>query len=199
MATSKAQRAGIWVIAVALTVGTIAGFIAMIIAPQNEAIDQANAQEEYQKMIEEMQKQQSEQRQAASKPLDGYKASSFNATSIKDLKVTYLKKGNGDKVKTADKISANYFGWTSDGKIFDSTNQDGTVTPAEFTVIEPEDSPDGSGVIKGWVDGLTGVPVGSTVELTIPGDMAYGNKDNGDGRPVGPLKFIVIIEKIVKE
>jgi len=199
MATSKAQRVGIWVIAVAMTVGTVAGFVAMILAPQNQASDQARAEEEYAKMMQEMQEEQSKQRQAASKPLEGYDAGRFDAGSVKDLKVKYLTRGNKSKVKTADKISANYFGWTSDGKIFDSTNQDGTVTPAEFTVILPEDSPDGSGVIKGWVDGLVGVPVGSTVELTIPGDMAYGNKDNGDGRPVGPLKFIVTIEKIVKE
>lgn len=187
MATSKAQRAGIWVIAVALTVGTIAGFIAMIIAPQNEAIDQANAQEEYQKLIEEYQKEQA----VLNEPLEGYKAAKFDVDSVKKLDVTYHKKGKGTKVASSDTISANYFGWDASGKIFDSTNKkDADATPAEFGLDQ---------VIQGWTKGLTGVPVGSTVELTIPGDMAYGNKDNGDGRPVGPLKFVVTIEEIVKE
>lgn len=187
MATSKAQRAGIWIIAVAMIIGTVAGFIAMILAPQNEAEDQAKAQSDYQKMIEQYQKEQN----ALNKPLDGYAAKKFDASTIDKLKITYHKKGKGTKVKASDKISANYFGWDASGAIFDSTNKkDAKLQPAEFSLNE---------VIEGWTKGLAGVPVGSTVELAIPGDMAYGNKDNGDGRPVGPLKFIVTVEKIVKE
>ena len=49
MATSRAQRAGIWVIAVVLTVGTVAGFIAMILAPQNQETDQQKVQAAYTK------------------------------------------------------------------------------------------------------------------------------------------------------
>lgn len=187
MATSRAQRAGIWVIAVALMVGTVAGFIAMILAPQNQVTDQAKAQEEYQKMIADYQKEQS----ALNEPLKGYEAKKFDANSVTKLEVTYLKKANGAKTKASDKISANYFGWDASGAIFDSTKKKDTdATPVDFGLTE---------VIEGWTKGLTGVPVGSTVKLTIPADMAYGSKDNGDGRPVGPLQFVVTIEKVVKE
>jgi FKBP-type peptidyl-prolyl cis-trans isomerase len=179
MATTNAQRAGIWVIAGALTIGTIAGFVAMIIAPQNEAADQKKAEEQYKQMLAEM-----------NKPLKGYEAESFDKDSVKKLNVEILKKGDGKKVEKTSTISANYFGWDANGDIFDSTNVGGTATPREFPL---------DGVIEGWTKGLTGLPVGSTVELTIPADMAYGDTDNGDGRPVGPLKFIVAIEKIVKE
>lgn len=187
MATSNAQRAGIWVIALALIVGTVAGFIAMILAPQNQAIDQVRQSEETQKMIEEYKKEQI----ASNEPLSGYEAKKFDADSVKKLDVVYLKKADGPKVKSSDTISANYFGWDVSGAIFDSTKKkDAKQAPVEFGLDK---------VIEGWTKGLTGVPVGSTVELTIPADMAYGSKDNGDSRPVGPLKFVVTVEKVVKE
>ena len=44
MATRKSQRIAIWVIAGVLVVGTLAGFIAMMVAPGNEAKDQAELQ-----------------------------------------------------------------------------------------------------------------------------------------------------------
>lgn len=185
MATSTAQRVGIWVIAVALIVGTLAGFIAMILAPQNEATDAAKQQEEYERMLKEYQEEQ----QKANRPLDGYKTDTFDADQVSELKVEVLKQGSGETLKADSKISANYFGWTADGKIFDSTNKNGTVTPAEFGL---------DGVIEGWTEGLTGQKVGSVVRLTIPADKAYGSTDDGTGRPVGPLKFVVEIKELVK-
>lgn len=66
---------------------------------------------------------------------------------MKDLKVTVLKEGSGSVVKEDSTITANYFGWTSDGSIFDSTNKNGKVTPIDFSL---------TGVIQGWTKGLTG-------------------------------------------
>ncbi len=185
MATSTAQRTGIWIIAIVLTVGTLAGFLAMVLAPQNEAAKAAQQQKDYAKMMKEYQEEQ----QKHIKPLDGYSAEPFNADDVKELKVEVLTEGTGEVLMADSKISANYFGWTSDGKIFDSTNKDGTVTPAEFGLNE---------VIKGWTEGLTGQKVGSVVKLTIPADKAYGATDDGSGRPVGPLAFIVEIKELVK-
>lgn len=188
MATSTGQRVGIWIIAGAMVLGTLAGFVAMILAPKNEAADAAKQQEAYQKMLADYQAKQREQ----NKPLDGYKAEKFDAASVKELNVKYLVKGEGEAVKATDTINANYFGWDASGSIFDSTNKKDAAKPApiDFSLAE---------VIKGWTEGLAGVPVGSTVELTIPGDKAYGNEDTGTGRPTGPLKFIVTVEKIVEK
>lgn len=183
MATSIAQRTGIWIIAVVLTVGTISGFIAMILAPQNEAADAVSQQKEYQQALKEYQEQQAK----ANQPLEGYKAESFDAASVTELKSDVLKEGDGAVLDANSKISANYFGWTSDGKIFDSTNKSGTTTPIEFSL---------NGVIAGWTEGLSGKKVGSVVKLTIPADKAYGSEDKGDGRPVGPLQFIVEIKEL---
>ena len=185
MATSTAQRTGIWIIAVVLIVGTLAGFIAMILAPQNEALTTAQQQKDYEKMMKEYQDEQAK----VNKPLDGYTADAFNSDDVKELKVEVLKQGEGEELKGDSKISANYFGWTSDGKIFDSTNKDGTVTPAEFGL---------DGVITGWTEGLTGVKVGSTVKLVIPTEKAYGETAAASGRPAGPLTFIVEVKELVK-
>ena len=183
MATSTAQRAGIWVIAVVLTVGTLAGFIAMILAPKNEAADAQRQQEEYAQMMNEYQEQQ----QQANEPLEGYSAEAFDANGVGELKVDTLKEGTGEALKADSSISANYFGWTSDAKIFDSTKKSGTTTPADFSLAQ---------VIPGWQKGLTGVKVGSTVKLTIPAELAYGSTDNGSGQPVGPLQFIVEVKEL---
>jgi len=188
MSTTKTQRIGIWIIAVVLAVGTIGSFFVIILANDNGQKDQEAAQKQYQQQLDAYKKLQEEARKA-NKPLDGYSVAKFDTDSVKDLKVETLKQGNGAVLKSDSTITANYFGWTSDGSIFDSTNKNGKVTPAEFSLAQ---------VIKGWTKGLTGQKVGSTVKLTIPADQAYGSTDDGSGRPVGPLVFIVEIKDVKK-
>ncbi|MGC1215659.1 MAG: FKBP-type peptidyl-prolyl cis-trans isomerase [Micromonospora sp.] len=103
---------------------------------------------------------------------------------LKKLTVTTLVKGKGPEVKAGQQITTNYVGvFYKDGKQFDSSWDRG----------EPATFPIGVGqVIKGWDQGLVGVPVGSRVQLDIPGDLAYGNQSVG-GRPGGPLRFVVDI------
>lgn len=184
MATTKSQRIGIWIIVVFLVVGTLGGFLAMVLQPSNDAADAAKQQDDYQKMLEEYKKQQEEAKKA-NRPLDGYEATPFDAASVTELQVETLVQGEGEELVADSKITANYFGWTSDGAIFDSTNKDGTVTPIDFGLNQ---------VIAGWTEGLTGVKVGSIVRLTIPAEKAYGATDDGSGRPFGPLKFVVEVK-----
>lgn len=177
MATSKSQRIGIWVIAVIMAVGTIGSFFVIILANDNAKVDQMAMQEQQKKLMEELAK--------SNKPLEGYEATPFDKETVTELGVEVLKEGEGEELAADSTITANYFGWTSDGKIFDSTNKDGTVTPADFSL---------AGVIEGWTEGLTGQKVGSVVKLMIPADKAYGSVDTGGGRPFGPLAFIVEIK-----
>jgi len=179
MSATKSQRIGIWVIAFVMLVGTIGSFFVIILQNDNAAVDQQAQQAEYQKMIEEM--------QAANRPLEGFEATPFDAAAVTALQVEVLKQGDGEVLTADSTISANYFGWTADGKIFDSTNKNGTVTPIDFGLAQ---------VIKGWTEGLTGVNVGSTVKLTIPADKAYGSVDTGTGQPTGPLVFIVEVKEL---
>ena len=191
--TPRWQRIAIWIVAIALTVGTIAGFIFMIVATQNPSVDPnkivANKQnEEYQKQLEDYQKQQTE-RQKTLRALDGFtdKVGTFDAASITSLQVETLKEGDGATVGDGATISANYTGWTPDGKIFDSTKVDGSdASPASFSLDQ---------VIQGWSQGLVGKRAGGIYLMSIPSDLAYGEQGSGDGSiPANtPLKFIVQI------
>ena len=190
MATKKSQRIGIWIIAIAMVVGTVGGFVAMMVDPGGETrqkIESDRQMAEYQKQMEAAAKARLE----SSKALEGYEASKFESSEITELRVEMLKEGDGEVLDADSTISANYFGWLSDGTIFDSTNQDGTVEPAQFPL---------SGVIEGWTKGLTGVKVGSVVRLTIPSDQAYGSAGNPPNiGPDEPLRFIIEVKEKVTE
>jgi len=192
MATTKAQQIGIWIIAVVLTVGTIGSFVAIVLANDNQAADSATTQEDYAKQLAEYQEQQkaaAEANAANSIAISGYEATTFDAASVTSLQKEILVAGTGDEVKSTDSINASYFGWTSDGKIFDSsTKKDtNTDTPVTFSLAS---------VIKGWTDGLAGQRVGSTVKLIIPSDQGYGATGSGIIPANAPLVFIVVIHAI---
>ena len=179
MATRKSQRIIIWVIAVVMTVGTLGAYFVVILA--NNSAQQET--EKVQKQAQEAQKQQ----QLSNKPLSGFEATPFDKATITELKVETLKEGTGPAATPESTVSANYFGWVSDGTIFDSTNKNGTTTPIEFGLGQ---------VITGWKEGLTGVKEGSTVKLSIPSDKAYGSQ--GAGGVIGPNEPLVFIVELVK-
>lgn len=195
--TTRAQQIGIWIIAVVLTVGTIGSFVVLILANDNQAKDQTSSQADYEKQLADYTAQQKKAAQTNadnSIALSGYSATPFDAASVTALQKDILVAGTGDEVKATDSISASYFGWTSDGAIFDSsTKKDtNTDTPVTFSV----DANAQSHVIQGWIDGLVGQRVGSTIKLTIPADQAYGAAGSGVIPANAPLQFIVIIHSI---
>lgn len=179
MATRKSQRIIIWIIAVVMTVGTLGAYFVVILA-NNSAQDEAAQKQELQKQIQA-------QAQKANQPLAGYSVTPFDKASVTELKVETLKEGTGVVATPSSTVSANYFGWTSDGTIFDSTNKSGSTNPIEFGLNQ---------VITGWSEGLTGVKEGSVVKLTIPSDKAYGAQGGGTIGPNEPLVFIVELVKV---
>jgi FKBP-type peptidyl-prolyl cis-trans isomerase len=183
MATPKSQRIGIWVIAIVMLIGTIGSFAVMILANNNQVKDQQTQQQAL-----AAQNQQVIDQAKSNKPLDGYSAAPFDKASISGLKTDTLVQGDGAVATATSTLTVNYFGWTSNGSIFDSTNKTGTATPTDISL---------SGVIPGWTTGLTGVKAGSTVRLTIPADQAYG----AAGSPPliagnEPLMFIVEVRAV---
>lgn len=179
MANAKKSRKkdiAIVVIVALFLISSIAG--TFLLAMQGSGNTKTAAEIEQERAIEKIQK---EQEAIVHEPLEGHTAEPFDKDSVKELKVETIKEGSG-KAATADStVVANYFGWTSDGKIFDSNKG------IDFPL---------SGVIEGWTKGLTGVKEGATVKLLIPGEMAYGNEDDGSGRPYGPLAFIVELKEV---
>jgi peptidylprolyl isomerase len=106
-------------------------------------------------------------------PADATKTASGLAYKI-------LQTGPGTKSPVAtDRVTVNYSGWTTDGKLFDSSLTRGA--PAHFGVGQ---------VIKGWTEGLQLMHVGDKVRFWIPANLAYGDNPAG-GRPAGMLVFEV--------
>lgn len=181
-AKENAKRVVIILAVIGFVFSSVAVTILAVMSSNNDN-EVARQQEDLMRQIQEQQEMQ----QAPKEPLAGYEATPFDAASVTELKVETLVEGSGTAATADSTVSANYFGWSADGKIFDSTNRSGEATPIDFPL---------SGVIEGWTKGLTGVAEGSTVRLTIPADMAYGAEDDGSGRPFGPLMFIVELKEV---
>ncbi len=95
------------------------------------------------------------------------------------LAYTILKKGTGTKSpKATDTVTVHYSGWTTDGKLFDSSVTRGE--PMSFALNQ---------VIKGWTEGVQLMKVGDTARFWIPGNLAYGDKPTRPGAPAGMLVF----------
>jgi len=99
-----------------------------------------------------------------------------------------LTKGTGEtKPVPTDKVKVHYTGWTTDGKMFDSSVQRGA--PTSFPLNR---------VIPGWTEGLQLMVPGEKRRFWIPGNLAYGDKPKRPGAPAGTLVFDVELLEIVE-
>ena len=90
-----------------------------------------------------------------------------------------LKPGTGTEHPTeSSNVEVNYSGWTTDGRMFDSSVPRGE--PARFRLGR---------VIKGWTEGVQLMTVGQKMRFWIPADLAYGDKPANPGAPSGMLVF----------
>lgn len=94
------------------------------------------------------------------------------------LQFKVLEKGEGTIPARQDQVRVHYTGRLVDGTVFDSSVERGQ--PAEFPV---------NGVIPGWIEALTMMPVGSKWQLYIPHNLAYGER--GAGASIPPYSALV--------
>lgn len=94
------------------------------------------------------------------------------------LQYSIMVEGNGPKPTATDSVKCHYHGTLTDGTVFDSSVQRNE--PAVFPV---------NGVIKGWVEALQLMPLGSKWKLVIPSDLAYGAQ--GAGQAIAPHSTLV--------
>lgn len=100
-----------------------------------------------------------------------------------------LAKGTGKRHPRArDRVRVHYSGWTTNGKLFDSSVARGE--PAEFPL---------DGVIRGWTQGVQLMVVGDKMRFWIPGELAYGNAPSRPGVPHGMLVFEIELLEIMAE
>jgi FKBP-type peptidyl-prolyl cis-trans isomerase len=119
-------------------------------------------------------------------PEDVKKAPATATKTKSGLAYRVLTKGTGKKhPKGTDQVEVHYTGWTTDGKMFDSS-----VTRGE-TITFPLDK-----VIKGWTEGVQLMVEGEKARFWIPADMAYGDKPTRPGAPSGMLVFDIELVKI---
>ncbi len=85
--------------------------------------------------------------------------------------------------KRSQNVVVHYTGWTTDGKMFDSSIVRGE--PAQLNLME---------VIKGWTEGLTLMVEGEKTRFWIPSRLAYGRDRT---KPQGMLVFDIELLKIL--
>lgn len=117
------------------------------------------------------------------------KVRSFNASTANaaGIQKNDLEEGEGEELKEGEvNYYAYYIGVCPDETIFDSSFND----PKKPTALKAPIQ--GKGLIKGWVDGVVGMKIGGVREITMPGELAYGETREICGMKNAPLRFIVM-------
>ncbi len=103
------------------------------------------------------------------------------------LVIEVYQKGEGEKVENGMNVFVHYTGTLEDGTVFDSSLNRGV--PIDFQI--------GTGrVIKGWEEGILGMQIGEKRKLTIPSEMAYGDREipGPGGVPLIPKNSTLIFD-----
>ena len=100
------------------------------------------------------------------------------------LQYEILREGDGPKPSLTDTVECHYHGTLINGQVFDSSMDRGQT--ATFPL---------QGVIKGWTEILQLMPVGSKWKVTIPADLAYG--DRGAGEMIQPGSTLIFIIELI--
>lgn len=109
-------------------------------------------------------------------------------TTESGLKYEDLKAGEGTAAKAGDTVEVHYTGWLTNGKKFDSSVDRNE--PFKFKLGARM-------VIKGWDEGVAGMKPGGKRKLTIPPELAYGERGAGGVIPANAtLVFEVELLKI---
>lgn len=102
---------------------------------------------------------------------------------VQELVINDAVVGTGTEAKDGSTVTVNYTGWLKDGSVFDSSLKAGR-EPFIFKIGEGR-------VIPGWESGVQGMKVGGKRILTIPANLAYGERGVGPIPPNATLRFEV--------
>jgi len=145
-------------------------------------IDFAACQEVLNDFFAKVQEEENKQNATAKKEGEEFLAKNRERTGINTtasgLQYEVIKEGKGDKPSTNDTVEVHYHGTLIDGTVFDSSVKRGQ--PAVFGVNQ---------VIKGWVEGLQLMSVGSKYRFYIPSELAYG--EHGAGSMIKPHSTLI--------
>ncbi len=100
------------------------------------------------------------------------------------LQYKIIAAGSGTKPSKDDTVTVEYTGKLINGEVFDSTEKTGK--PAIFKVSQ---------VIPGWTEALQLMPAGSTWEVYVPANLAYGPRSIGG--PIGPNETLIFKIRLI--
>ena len=104
-------------------------------------------------------------------------------TTPSGLQYEVLASGDGRAASLEHTAVVHYTGWLVDGTKFDSSVDRGE--PFEFAIGQ-------GNVIKGWDEAVALMKIGDKWKLTIPPDLAYGDRSIGGG--LIPAGFTLIFD-----
>jgi len=100
-----------------------------------------------------------------------------------ELEIEDVVVGDGKEAVKGALITTNYRGFLADGTLFDSSYDKGR----SFQCVI------GTGrVIKGWDQGILGMKVGGKRKLSVPAELAYGERKMGNVIPPNSDLFFEI-------
>lgn len=195
--TSKAQRIGIWVIAIVMAIGTLVSFFIFLL-PTSNIPPKTDQQKDYERQLAEFQKQQE---LCPSGPVEDKKLDPAPtvpeltaAGDIAELRTEDITVGDGDTVASGDCVELFYHGvLASDAKAFAGGDNYAEGVPYRSAT---------TGFVPGFAEGVVGMKVGGERKIYIPSDLAYGANppEGGDIPQNADLVFVVrIIGKYEKE
>lgn len=199
--TSLWQRIIIILVAILLLGSTVLTYMFIVMSSGNS---KQSAEDRVAQLEEEYNSKRAELQTAAQPVGEKYfeelkkytsQVKSFNAAAANSakLQITDLKIGTGRQLTEGDTdYMAYYIGWCPDGSYLDSSfnfAEDDDTTPISLKVpfIQPH-------AIEGWTQGVIGMKLGGVRQISIPGELAYGDTagDRYCGMTNAPLKFVVL-------
>jgi len=127
----------------------------------------------------------SEENQAKSESfLEANKSKTGIVALPSGIQYRIIEEGEGARPGLESRVSVHYRGSKLDGREFDSSFARGT--PEEFTV---------NAVLKGWQEVLPLMKQGSTWQIFVPPELAFGARGNP---PVGPNEALMFDLKLVE-
>jgi FKBP-type peptidyl-prolyl cis-trans isomerase FkpA len=173
---AKKKQRGIQVSAILIVAIFSLSLVAAFAVPLMTREEQSAQQEEINRYLEELRKQQAgveeDQEPAEIDP------NLIQEGEVTNMQIIDITTGTGSEAKLGDTIKVKYKGaLASTGAVFDS-NQDGV----EFPLNE-------GGLIQGWIEGVPGMKVGGKRKLVIPSVKGYGEQGTQGIPPNSDLVF----------
>ena len=195
--TSTGQRVVIALIALVMLGSVIASYAAIIIGNSNKSDSENKGlseermtyyEDNYATKLAEFKKVSAKDYERFVPYAAEAKAYNESAANSGGVQARDLLAGTGREIGEKDgDYLAYYIGWCADETRFD-TSFDNDNNPTAFAKALDVSV----GMIEGWYQGMQGAKLGGVREITIPGELAYGDKSEICGGYNKPLKFIVM-------